>query len=226
MSEALTLRVWLSGPLQSWGTASRFEVRGTELVPSKSGVIGMLCCALGRPRGESVDDLGALRFGVCIERPGSVLRDYQSVGAGTDPPVTADGGKGRGIVSERFYLQDAAFVVGLETDDACLSASLAAALSAPRWPLSLGRRSCPPAGPVVDENAVFQGDLVAALTEGWRPAAIPSRLAGRPDRVELVLEDADGELVTDDQPRGAAFTERSFTRRRARSMWVSREAAA
>lgn len=222
MSEATTLRIWLAGPLQSWGTSSRFEVRATDLVPSKSGVIGMLCAALGRSRGEPVSDLSALRFGVCVEHRGTVLRDFQTVGAGTDRVVTAGGGKGRGIVTERFYLQDAAFVVGLEGADARLLTGLAEVLAAPHWPLALGRRSCPPAGPLVDDRAVFLGDLVAALTEGWRPTGLPARLKAVGDRVEMLLEDATGEIVTDDQPRGAAYQGRTFSARRARSTWVER----
>ena len=40
----------LAGPMQSWGTRSRFSNRDTGLEPSRSGVIGLLCAALGRPR--------------------------------------------------------------------------------------------------------------------------------------------------------------------------------
>ena len=32
----------LAGPMQSWGTQSRFLVRDTGMEPSKSGVIGLL----------------------------------------------------------------------------------------------------------------------------------------------------------------------------------------
>jgi CRISPR system Cascade subunit CasD len=32
----------LAGPMQAWGTQSRFVNRDTELEPSKSGVIGLL----------------------------------------------------------------------------------------------------------------------------------------------------------------------------------------
>lgn len=225
MSETHTLRIWLAAPLQSWGTSSRFEVRGTDLAPSKSGVIGMLCAALGRTRGQSVDDLAALRFGVCVERRGTVLRDFHTVGAGTDPVITASGAKGRGIVTERLYLQDAAFVVGLEGTDVTLLTALGDALSAPRWPLALGRKSCPPAGPLVDGDSIVAVDLVPALTDGWRPVGVPSRLATVPARVELLLEDPGGELVTDDQPRGAAYEHRAFVVRRARSAWVQRAVA-
>ena len=45
-----TLLLALEGPLQSWGTSSRFSERGSGLEPSKSGVIGLLCAALGRRR--------------------------------------------------------------------------------------------------------------------------------------------------------------------------------
>ncbi len=101
----LTLRIWLAGPLQSWGTSSRFETRGTELAPSKSGVTGMLCAALGRGRDKPVDDLASMRFGVRVERPGAVLRDYHTVGAADDAGVAvASGARGRGIQTERFYL--------------------------------------------------------------------------------------------------------------------------
>ena len=37
----------LEGPLQSWGIRSRWDVRETQPEPTKSGVIGLLGCALG-----------------------------------------------------------------------------------------------------------------------------------------------------------------------------------
>ena len=48
-----TLLLRLEGPLQSWGTSSRFPQRDTGFEPSKSGVIGLLCAALGKPRARS-----------------------------------------------------------------------------------------------------------------------------------------------------------------------------
>ncbi len=224
VSETRVLRLWLGAPLQSWGTASRFEVRATELAPSKSGVIGLLCAALGRPRDRPVDDLAALRFGVCVERGGSVLRDFHTVGAGTDPVAVASGAKGRGIVTERYYLEDAAFVVGLEGTDEAFARQLLAAVRAPRWLLALGRRSCPPAGPIVDQHAIFAGSLEDALADGWRPAGLPPEY--RPAaRVELLLEDEMGSVVLNDQPAARAFEERSFRPRRVRSVTIERPAA-
>lgn len=45
-----TLLLRLAGPMQSWGTDSKFDVRRTQREPSKSGVIGLIAAALGIPR--------------------------------------------------------------------------------------------------------------------------------------------------------------------------------
>ena len=216
MTRVATLRLWLAGPLQAWGTASRFEVRATDLWPSKSGVIGLLGAALGRGRTAGFDDLAALRFGVRVVRGGSVMRDFHTAGAaaGSRGVVVSSGAGNRGIVSTRYYLQDAAFVCGLEGDDRSLLDSLVEAVRSPCWPLALGRRSCPPAGPVVDPFSVFDGDLTSALRDDWQPAcAGPAE--GDPDAL-LVLEDPAGPEVRADQPVAAAFRTREFAARRMR----------
>ncbi|MBI5033526.1 MAG: type I-E CRISPR-associated protein Cas5/CasD [Chloroflexi bacterium] len=51
-----TLLLRLVGPMQSWGVASDFKERDTLREPSKSGVIGLLCAALGKPRAEKPND--------------------------------------------------------------------------------------------------------------------------------------------------------------------------
>lgn len=240
-----TLRLWLAGPLQSWGTSSRFEVRTTDLWPSKSGVIGLLAAALGRARSEPVDDLAALRFGVREVHAGSVLRDFHTVGAGfgAGGVAVASGAGRRGIVSERYYLQDAAFVVGFEGPDRAFLDRLREGVGSPRWPLALGRRSCPPADPLVDDDALIALPLRDALAAPWSPkwtdaAGEPSTVAERPGLggvplwerrgsavggTSLLLEDPMGDLELHDQPVGRAFSERTFAVRRAR--WHAVEAA-
>ena len=78
-----TLLLRLAGPLQSWGTDSKFDVRRTGREPSKSGVIGMIAAALGisREDNERLYELARLRFGVRVDREGKLLRDYQTVKA-------------------------------------------------------------------------------------------------------------------------------------------------
>ena len=64
-----TLLLKLAGPLQSWGSDSRFTETKTRHEPTKSGVIGLLAAALGRRRTEDVSDLaGRAANGVPLER--------------------------------------------------------------------------------------------------------------------------------------------------------------
>ena len=132
-----TLLLRLKGPMQSWGVTSKFDTRTTERAPSKSAVVGMLAGALGRRRNDSIDDLTALRFGVRIDDEGKLMRDYHTAKSAKSAYVT-----------HRYYLADAAFLVGLEGNYAFLE-RLQDALLHPYFPLFLGRRSCPPEGKVV-----------------------------------------------------------------------------
>jgi len=72
---ANTLFLRLEGPLQAWGDQqSKFVVRRTAEALTKSGLIGLLCAALGVSRPEASDGwlskLCALRLGVRLDRPG------------------------------------------------------------------------------------------------------------------------------------------------------------
>src|SRR5690606_24480124 len=115
----------LAAPLQSWGERSHFtEERDTAAFPTKSGVLGLLACALGRHRGHASDDLRQLRLTVRIDRPGYVLRDLHTVGGGLAPKgtvQTAKGGtRGQGkstVYGHRLYLADAAFVCALSCQE-------------------------------------------------------------------------------------------------------------
>lgn len=157
----------LEGPLQSWGLRSRWDVRDTGDDPSKSGVIGLLGCALGYPVGDPrLQELDrALTMGVREEHPGTRIIDFQTV-TGVNP--TAEG-KLRGsqedpdtIVSPRAYLQDASFLVVL-AGPAALLEQCRDALLAPRWPIYLGRKSCPPVRPVLDGLTEAYGSVRDAL---------------------------------------------------------------
>lgn len=134
-----TLLLRLAAPLQSWGVASKFDTRDTAREPTKSGVIGLLAAALGRSRTDNLDDLKELYFGVRIDQPGTLLRDYHTA---RQKKNTAS------FVTTRYYLADAVFLVGLQGDEKLLQ-KLVEALENPVFPLCLGRRSCPPAGQVV-----------------------------------------------------------------------------
>lgn len=172
-----TLLLRLAAPLQSWGVASKFDTRDTTREPTKSGVIGMLASALGRSRLENVDDLNALNFGVRIDQPGVLLRDYhtarQKVGNSS-------------FVTTRYYLADAVFLVGLEGKDSFLK-KIAIALQNPAFPLFLGRRSCPPVGQLV--LCIREQALRKALyDESWQASDwYKNKLKKKLDQVKLTI---------------------------------------
>lgn len=203
-----TLLLRLVAPLQSWGTQSRFTVRDTGLEPSKSGVIGLICCALGRPRFDPLDDLASLRMGVRVDREGTMQRDYHIA-----QDVLEAKGKGTkgSIPSNRYYLSNAAFLVGLESNDGTLLSTIQAALQNPVWAIFLGRKAFPPSAPVWLKDGLRTGvTLEKALGEyGWI-----CRWNGdsSPLSVRLVLEDVNGEQARTDVP--ISFAERRFSSRR------------
>lgn len=215
-----TLLLRLAGPMQSWGTQSRFTQRDTGMEPSKSGIIGLVCAALGMPRdaGDAEHDgrrialaeLAALPMGVRVERAGTVECDYHTAG-GTH--LLADKSRGYGVAqagggvrtveSERFYLADADFLVGLE-GDADLLAHLHAALQSPCWQLSLGRKSFVPSLPIhVPDAPEYYGpplrneSLMEVLHgEPWRVRRGDEPV---PDRLRLVYDlDATGAREVDE----------------------------
>jgi len=199
-SAAHTLLLRLAGPMQSWGVQSRFQERDTGREPSKSGVVGLLCAALGRPREAPVADLAALIMGVRVDRPGTLAADYHTVG-GTHRPgdrygVAQVSGGTRTIASRRYYLADAAFMVGLQGPLPLLE-QLDRALAEPVWPLYLGRRAFVPSEPVrLPDDHAHGGpglrtgrcaDVLRAYT--WpEPRLGPRRAVAPPPRLMLVLD--------------------------------------
>lgn len=137
-----TLLLRLAGPLQAWGVDAKFNRRSTRRMPSKSGVIGLVASALGRSREEDVSDLSALLLGVRADQPGSLMRDYHT--AHEEAFWRRNDGK-YAHITERYYLSDAVFVIGLSGDEDLLF-KIDTAVQNPHFPLYLGRRSCPPEG--------------------------------------------------------------------------------
>ena len=152
-----TLALYLDGPMQSWGCQSQFDRRTTLAYPTKSGVIGMLCAALGIDRSDttSIASLAALSMKVLCLSQISRWTDYHTVGAGYDRdsdkqhrPRKADGGTRKdAVVSRREYLSDARFGVLLSGDGTLLN-RCDKALQDPRWGIWFGRKSCIPASPI------------------------------------------------------------------------------
>lgn len=178
MTDANTLWLRLEGPLQAWGDNSKFVVRRTMEAPTKSGVLGLICAAMGLSRQVArgrLPELNRLVMGARIDRPGTRWWDYHTVGAKTGI-LKAKGGikitqktkELETLVSRREYLCDASFLVVLQGNTEVISA-VRDALEYPKWPVFLGRKGCPPSKPIL-AGLAHCSDLLAALRQPpWRP---------------------------------------------------------
>ncbi|MFJ3926357.1 type I-E CRISPR-associated protein Cas5/CasD [Streptomyces sp. NPDC090022] len=243
------LLVRLAAPLQSWGAVSRFSRRDTHSRPTKSAVVGLCAAALGRDRTDPVDDLAELFFGVRADHPGTPVRDYHSVGAGTYPlrprdvitdhrraaavsagleaatgdsfghheladwygapkKIAADPVSGAlvsgklsrtALITERWYLSDAAFLVGLQHEDQGWLGEIAHALEHPKRLLWLGRKSCPPSGTLA--VGVLSGTLAEVFAaQQLLPNPDPPASGRRPWAWVQTPAGAPGAAPVNDQP--------------------------
>lgn len=202
----------LGAPLQSWGTSSRFVRRNTDRAPSRSGIIGLLAAAQGRRRTDPLEELLGLRIGVRIDQPGTLERDFQTA-------RTRDGANSMPL-SYRFYLADAVFLVAVGGDEELVE-GLRGALRRPEFPLYLGRRSCPPAGKLI--QGLRDGEVDAVLAdEPWvaSPSVCRRRSHLATVQLDVVLDcaadDPEADLVRDEpisfDPRERRYGWRSVKR--------------
>lgn len=206
------LLLWLEGPLQAWGHDSRFGRRDTLDFPTKSGVLGLLCCALGAG-GEQRELLARLadldvqlvaytptdKLGEATPRL-PLLRDFHMVGSGYDDadpwqslliPKTSEGKKAVGggtKMTYRYYLQDMAYAVALQVP-ADQAETLAAALQNPVWDIYLGRKACVPT------ELVYQGTFTTA-DDALTAAANLAQQKGRAASFAVRQGEHDGEVIT------------------------------
>ena len=185
MSNATTraLAILLDGPMQSWGSSSRFTRRETEAFPTKSALIGLLAAAAGidkygQDEAEKLAPFSALRLTVyrlprAAERFVRRLSDFHTVGGGyPDTPLgklnvspTAAKTKSgdlkwktpeqRTVITTRTYLNEARFIAAFEGDADTIATAIRH-LENPVWGVWFGRKTCLPAmplSPVSGENS-------------------------------------------------------------------------
>ena len=228
----------LAAPLQSWGGQSQFNRRDTLTEPTKSGIIGLLAAAQGLRRQDPIEPLLGLSFGVRTDQPGTILRDYHTIAALDRTPLLSAQVNAKGVqkrtspakqthVTTRFYLQDAVFVAAVTGSPQLLNI-LVAALRRPAFPLSLGRRSCPPAHPLLlpepttqpGDTSLWAGTILDVLARvPWqgrtpRPGREPTQLA-------ITVDDPAGDDVRTDVPTSFDPLHRGYTTRQVRHHWVT-----
>lgn len=134
-----TILLKLSGPLQSYGNDSHFETRQTCRYPTKSAVIGMIAASMGlkRNQDQEIQALNEIDLAVRVDQSGELLRDFHMAHA-----IKPDGKPKRAYVTNRYYLQDAVFVVAISANDVLLE-EITEALKSPYFQPFMGRRSLP-----------------------------------------------------------------------------------
>lgn len=214
-----TLFLRLEGPLQSWGERGRWSVRDTATQPTKSGLIGLIACALGYRDDDDIRPLSQkTRLGLRVDAPGTLMTDYHTIGGGYDQPalLTAQGKPKRGTsgdphteLSSRDYLCEASFLAALQIRDAAdevLIEHMAHALQNPVWPLFLGRKACVPSRPVY----VGVGDydnLADALSTQSGYTHYQAQRWYRQDTLHLSL------IIEEDAPTGTRWRDNIHSRR-------------
>lgn len=160
MRQYLVFRLY--GPMASWGDIAVGEYRPSFFHPTKSAIIGLIEAALGIDRSDEQTHQEMTRsygFAVRVDAPGTLLRDYHTIQV---PPNTKNavyltrkeelGAEKQGtILSYRDYYCDALSFSCLWTkvgSPPYTLESIKAALKSPRFPLYLGRKSCPPSLPL------------------------------------------------------------------------------
>ncbi|NLF41662.1 MAG: type I-E CRISPR-associated protein Cas5/CasD [Bacteroidales bacterium] len=180
MSNDMTsLAMRLEGPMQSWGFDSQFNRRNTGLIPTKSGIAGMICAALGYTRGGDKENSFLLEYNslkmTAIAIPRVMKRyfdnkeydlevrriiDYHTV----EGTVRASGSSNaNAVITYRQYLNDASFGIVLTGDNKLLN-EIGDALKNPVWGIWLGRKNCIPTAPVFagffnDANSAYKSFL-------------------------------------------------------------------
>jgi len=214
----------LDAPLQSWGFASRFQRRSTGLYPTKSGVIGLICAAMGLAKGSPEESRKLPKLGklpmlvIVLPRPKPWSRqpqigerahwleprrldDYHTVGGGYDldkqrqsVPRTASGKPDKDATLSRREYLLDARFGVILSGPSDLLEAVVSALRNPIWGVWLGRKSCVPAAPVL------AGGLCRSEEDAWKALSHAARLPpeARIKSFEQIVEVAD--------PSAAHFT--------------------
>ncbi|MCB5151042.1 type I-E CRISPR-associated protein Cas5/CasD [Streptococcus mutans] len=174
-----TILLKFAGPLQSWGTSSHFETRHTDFYPSKSAVIGMIAASLGyrRNEDEKIRKLNELDFAVRVDQQGNLLRDWHNAKSDKrkDPYTT-----------NRYYLEDAVFVVAISHQNYAFIQMIEDGLRSPYFQPFMGRRACPlPVDFIVQVTNDSALDSLKQLD--WQAAAWYMKRQSTDDRISLEI---------------------------------------
>lgn len=214
-----TLTIKLAAPLQSYGNQANFNWRTTWRYPSKSAVVGMIAAALGYHRDDPrIVELNSLQFAVRLDQETSILTDFHIVAHKSQLNLTY-----------RDYMQDAVYIVAVGSDDCKMIDRIEYALHHPYFQLYLGRRSNPPAGPLVTKIFTDSNPVEVLQKLDWQAADWFKQkyaLRGRQDVMLELVADANllpehKDYTVHDRVRSFAVTDRCYGYRLAATTQVT-----
>jgi CRISPR system Cascade subunit CasD len=183
--------------MQSWGLRARWGERDSGDEPSKSGIIGLIGCALGYRRDDPrlVTEIDSnIRIGIRIENPGTPMKDYHTIN-----DVSRGRENASTILTNRTYLQDASFLVVINGPEELLM-RIKDALASPKWPIYLGRKSCPPTRPVFDGITKAYDSIEDAIKKyPWKATTLELREIPAPEQLRCVVENPGGNAIMPDK---------------------------
>ena len=205
MNEHLVFTLY--GPMGAFGSYAGQERRGSDLVPSRSAILGLLGAALGIERTDTDRQAGLRNYRVGV-RPlteSLPLRDYHTVQTIPAKIKLPDSRRAafdalesgpNTTITLRDYRTDVAFAVVVWCENGPWPLpQLEMALRRPKFVLYLGRKSCPLAAPT-NPNVVNAPNPVEALTSVsppcWLRSTSPGAVTcdpfpgGGPDQIEIL----------------------------------------
>jgi len=192
------IALFLDGPLQSWGYQSRFDRRTTLSYPTKSGILGMICAAMGIERDDvdALPELGRLKMKVFLFPGHTRMTDFHTVGGGFDKKThkqhkvkTADGKTRDTVITRREYLEGAKFGVVISGNHIQLE-KISGFLKNPIWGIWLGRKCCTPASPVFQGLFTHEQDALDLLENraGQKVARVISEVDNFEDGTDSLMD--------------------------------------
>jgi len=146
------LAIKLDGVMQAWGGHTYEDLRHSELIPTRSAVLGMLAACVGIDRKDvaELESLSAtVRMAVRLDSRPQRMMDFHTV---LDARKVDGKPNQNPVVSKREYLCDAKYTVLIQStpEAGCSLESIEQAIKQPVYTPFLGRRSCLLSRPLFD----------------------------------------------------------------------------
>lgn len=163
----------LAAPMASFGGYAGHERRGSEPVPMRSAMLGLVGAALGIKRTDTAGQAALRSYSVAVQsfQQSAPLRDYHTVqtiptARASRPTTRKDaleraGRNANTVITIRDYRCDVLVGVTLWGEGRWCLEDLAAHMRRPRFPLYLGRKSCPLAWPLGADVVPAEGPVEA-----------------------------------------------------------------